>query len=233
MENLLLIGCLALLAFPRFAAGSVIPVNACVANLKQIDGAVQQWTLERKLGVTNTYRLDDPTLLAYLKDSTLPRCPSGGRYFPASTVAGSPRCGLHGPVDHPIDAERALQDSQGWGGTALSVVVALCGLFFALIGRGLQEAQCTCIRIVVAFTMVFAVGLSLSVLLVDNNRSAIPYLPVLFYAAAGALAFLTLRHEPRKFVRTFAFVGTGLLGTLTLLLLLVGFGELRWSIFFR
>lgn len=70
---------------------------ACIANLKQIDGAVQQWALENKKAATDTYALSDTTLLAYLKGSALPNCPGGGRYLPGRLVSGAPRCTIGGP----------------------------------------------------------------------------------------------------------------------------------------
>lgn len=38
--------------------------NSCIANLKQIDGAVQQWSLENKKTATDTYTLTQPDLLS-------------------------------------------------------------------------------------------------------------------------------------------------------------------------
>ena len=44
-----IIGLLAAIAIPNFVkARTTAQKNACVANLKQIDGAVQQWALEQK-----------------------------------------------------------------------------------------------------------------------------------------------------------------------------------------
>jgi len=70
--------------------------NPCLANLKQIDGAVQQWALENKKTATDTYSLSDSTLLAYLKGSVLPICPGGGRYLPGRFISSDPRCSIGG-----------------------------------------------------------------------------------------------------------------------------------------
>ena len=68
-----IIGLLAAIAIPNFVkARSNAQTKACIANLKQIDGAVQQWALENKKQATDTYSLTDPTVLAYLKGSVLP-----------------------------------------------------------------------------------------------------------------------------------------------------------------
>jgi len=67
-------------------------VSSCIANLKQLDGATQQWALENNLAATNTYALTDPTLLAWLKGSVLPTCPRHGRYSPGTNLMDAPRC---------------------------------------------------------------------------------------------------------------------------------------------
>ena len=90
-----IIGLLAAIAIPNFVkARTTAQVNACIANLKQIDGAVQQWTLENKKAATDTYALTDTTVLAYLKGSRLPACAGGGTYSAAATVSDSPSCSL-------------------------------------------------------------------------------------------------------------------------------------------
>ena len=79
----------------NFIAKRRAPARAsCIANLKQIDGAVQQWALENKKAATDTYALTDTTVLAYLKGSTLPACSGGGTYSAGTTVSGSPTCSL-------------------------------------------------------------------------------------------------------------------------------------------
>lgn len=72
------------------------PKQECINNLKQIDGAVQQWALENKKFATDTYSLTDTNLLEYLKGSVLPRCPLGGRYTGAPNIAGCPTCSVPG-----------------------------------------------------------------------------------------------------------------------------------------
>lgn len=64
--------------------------HACIANLKQIDGAIQQWALENKLAETNAPVLAEAT--KYLKGGVLPTCPFGGSYAAGKTVADSPTC---------------------------------------------------------------------------------------------------------------------------------------------
>ncbi len=90
-----IIGLLAAIAIPNFVkARATAQKNSCIANLKQIDGVVQQWALENKKAATDTYALTDTTLLAYLKGSLLPACPGGGGYTEGATVSAYPTCSL-------------------------------------------------------------------------------------------------------------------------------------------
>jgi hypothetical protein len=72
------------------------PKQECIANLKQIDGAVQQWVLENKKTATDTYSLTDTNLLDYFRGSVLPSCPLGGTYSGAASVSGCPLCTVPG-----------------------------------------------------------------------------------------------------------------------------------------
>ncbi len=92
-----IIGLLAAIAIPNFVkARATAQKNACIANLKQIDGAVQQWALENKKAATDTYLITDATIHAYLKGSQLPPCPAGGGYTAGINVSGSPGCSSPG-----------------------------------------------------------------------------------------------------------------------------------------
>jgi len=70
--------------------------NACIVNLKQIDGAVQQWALEYRKATGDPYSLQDPKLLQFLKGSILPICPQGGVYSPGRNVGAVPACSVPG-----------------------------------------------------------------------------------------------------------------------------------------
>ncbi|MBN2506515.1 MAG: prepilin-type N-terminal cleavage/methylation domain-containing protein [Verrucomicrobia bacterium] len=90
-----IIGLLAAIAIPNFVrARQSSQTSACIANLKQIDGAKATWALEMKK--TN---LDTPTdadlfgATLYIREK--PQCPGGGTYSlnavdtkPTCTVAG-------------------------------------------------------------------------------------------------------------------------------------------------
>ena len=88
-----IIGLLAAIAIPNFVrARTQSQKNACINNLRQIDGAVQQWALENKKAATVSPA--DGDVLSYLKSSVT--CPAGGTTFALSykllTVADKPTC---------------------------------------------------------------------------------------------------------------------------------------------
>src|SRR6266571_4806066 len=77
-----IIGLLAAIAIPNFVkARTTSQANACINNLRQLDGAVQQYALEKKLNSTDTYSLD--LLKPYIKldsNQNIPGCPANGTY---------------------------------------------------------------------------------------------------------------------------------------------------------
>ena len=88
-----IIGLLAAIAIPNFVrARTQSQKNACINNLRQIDGAIQQWALENKKAVSATVGIADISI--YLKSSVT--CPMGGTTFADSyttaTVADKPVC---------------------------------------------------------------------------------------------------------------------------------------------
>jgi prepilin-type N-terminal cleavage/methylation domain-containing protein len=98
-----IIGMLASIAIPNFVkARTTAQMNACISNLRQIDGAIQQWALDTKQGDTATVTAAD--ILPYLKSSVV--CPAGGHTFADSysvtTVQAKPAC-LQKPTTHKIE----------------------------------------------------------------------------------------------------------------------------------
>ena len=88
-----IIGLMAAIAVPNFVkARTAAQMNACINNLRQIDGAKQQWALENKKETADT-----PT--AQELDTYLPRsfntlkCPAGGVYT-ISAVGEKPTCSI-------------------------------------------------------------------------------------------------------------------------------------------
>ena len=86
-----IIGLLAAIAIPNFIkAREASQKNACIANLKQIDGAKQTWALEEKKVSSHSPTaalLYGATL--YIRDT--PTCPAGGTYD-IKTVSDKPTC---------------------------------------------------------------------------------------------------------------------------------------------
>jgi prepilin-type N-terminal cleavage/methylation domain-containing protein len=88
-----LIGLLAAMAIPSFLrARSATHRSTCINNLKQIEGAIQQWATERKK--PQSARVDFSDISPYVKGALT--CPSGGTSFSdsytISTVADLPLC---------------------------------------------------------------------------------------------------------------------------------------------
>jgi prepilin-type N-terminal cleavage/methylation domain-containing protein len=88
-----IIGLLAAIAIPNFVrARTTSQQNACINNLRQVDGAIQQWALEQKKDQTATVAETDVT--PYLKNMAV--CPAGGTKFSDSytvtDVASDPAC---------------------------------------------------------------------------------------------------------------------------------------------
>ena len=75
------------------AGAAVIHQNACINNLRQIDGAKQQWALEKNKNGDAVPTAQD--LLPYLKDGVFPACPDGGTYS-INSVDAVPTCSLPG-----------------------------------------------------------------------------------------------------------------------------------------
>ncbi|MEO5802720.1 MAG: hypothetical protein ABIR24_04260 [Verrucomicrobiota bacterium] len=68
-------------------------LNACINNLRQIDGAKQQWALENKQPAT---ALVLPQHIApYLRNQAVPVCPSSGVYI-LGNVQSAPTCSIPG-----------------------------------------------------------------------------------------------------------------------------------------
>jgi prepilin-type N-terminal cleavage/methylation domain-containing protein len=88
-----IIGLLAAIAIPNFVkARTASQKNACIANLKQIQGAKATWALEQKKVDTDTPG-DGDLFGAALYIRTKPACPGGGVYT-LGNVATDPTCNI-------------------------------------------------------------------------------------------------------------------------------------------
>jgi type II secretory pathway pseudopilin PulG len=99
-----IIGILAAVAVPTFVRARVTSqINACINNMRQLDGAVRQWALEK--GKADGAQAAMTDIAPYIKldsNNQISACPSGGTYplaavniIPSvtcsqSTLTGSP-----------------------------------------------------------------------------------------------------------------------------------------------
>ena len=84
-----IIGLLAAVAIPNFVkARENAQKNACIANLKQIEGAKTLWALDTNAGSTATPAWSD-LVSDYIK--TTPSCPAAGTYS-INNVSSNPAC---------------------------------------------------------------------------------------------------------------------------------------------
>jgi prepilin-type N-terminal cleavage/methylation domain-containing protein len=91
-----IIGLLAAIAIPNFVrARDTAQKNSCINNLRQIDGAKQEWALENKQNDTSTPATTD--IQNYLKDNLFPHCPSSGTYT-VHAINTDPTCSVTGHV---------------------------------------------------------------------------------------------------------------------------------------
>ena len=74
---------------------TIVHRNTCINNLRLIDGAKQQWALEKNAPGDAVPTARD--LLPYLKDGLFPACPDGGTYS-INTVDAIPTCTVTGHV---------------------------------------------------------------------------------------------------------------------------------------
>ena len=90
-----IIGLLAAIAIPNFIkARTTSQMNACINNLRQIDGAIQQWALENNQ--SSTAPVDSAAVTPYLGRGSagqFPTCPAGGSYS-LSDVSAKPTCNI-------------------------------------------------------------------------------------------------------------------------------------------
>src|ERR1700734_493496 len=90
-----IIGLLAAIAIPNFVkARTTSQQNACINNLRQMDGAANEYALEAKLSTGTSIQLSN--IAPYIKldvNGSIPPCPAGGTYT-VSVVGSNPVCSL-------------------------------------------------------------------------------------------------------------------------------------------
>ena len=88
-----IIGLLAAIAIPNFIkAREASQKNACIANLKQIDGAIATYALEQKLTTASAVALSDIAgdNTKMIRDT--PTCPAGAGAYTVTSVGAKPLC---------------------------------------------------------------------------------------------------------------------------------------------
>lgn len=106
MIVVMIIGLLAAIALPGFArARDSAQANACINNLRQIDGAKDQWAIETNQGTTATPNAAD--INNYLKGGTaVVKCPQAGTdgdfasSYEIGSMAVSPACKINPDGDN-------------------------------------------------------------------------------------------------------------------------------------
>jgi prepilin-type N-terminal cleavage/methylation domain-containing protein len=91
-----IIGLLAAIAIPNFVKSrATSQANACINNLRQIDGAAQQWALEKgqTTGTAITYPGDLTPYIKLNSATSIPPCPASGIYN-ITSVGAVPTCSL-------------------------------------------------------------------------------------------------------------------------------------------
>jgi prepilin-type N-terminal cleavage/methylation domain-containing protein len=93
-----IIGLLAAIAIPNFVkARTTAQKNACINNLRQLDGAKEQWALENKKTAADSPNMDDLVGTdKYIK--VTPTCPANGSYT-LNNMATKPVCSVS---DHTL-----------------------------------------------------------------------------------------------------------------------------------
>lgn len=89
-----IIGLLAAIAIPNFVkAREQSQINACLNNLRQLDGAKAQWALET--GQDSTVTPAGSDLLPFLRvgSTALPECPVGPTAYTMTAVSDPTECG--------------------------------------------------------------------------------------------------------------------------------------------
>jgi Tfp pilus assembly protein PilE len=89
-----IIGLLAAIAIPSFMkARTTSQKNACIENLRQIEGSKEQWAMEANKQTGDT--IVTTAVSAYLKGSVFPNCPASGTYTYAA-VGTDASCSVTG-----------------------------------------------------------------------------------------------------------------------------------------
>jgi prepilin-type N-terminal cleavage/methylation domain-containing protein len=100
-----IIALLAAIAIPNFVkARATSQANACISNLRQIESAVVQFSIEhgKRVGDTIDYPSDITVYIRLNSGGSIPNCPAGGTYS-VQSVGAVPQavCSLSNTVNPP------------------------------------------------------------------------------------------------------------------------------------
>ncbi len=102
MIVVMIIGLLAAVAVPNvIKSREIAQRNACIANLQNIDGAMQLWAIENRKPSSASVTLEEAA--EYLKGKIIPVCPAGGIYE-VKSLKEPPICSVEG---HSSSTEQA------------------------------------------------------------------------------------------------------------------------------
>ena len=97
-----IIGLLAAIAIPNFVkARNSAQKNACINNLRQIEGAKESWALENKKTEGAATAGSESAVNAFLRGGGTPNCPGDGTYT-YGIVGASPACSLGATAAHTL-----------------------------------------------------------------------------------------------------------------------------------
>lgn len=96
-----IIGLLAAITIPNLAKmRRKAQMQACIMNLKAIDGAKEMWATENRKSDGDA--VDEAQVSEYLKDKKKPKCPGGGTYT-YGNVGEPPTCSVGAAMGHTLE----------------------------------------------------------------------------------------------------------------------------------
>lgn len=102
MIVVMIIGLLAAIALPGFArARASAQLNACHNNLRMIEDAKDQYSIEQGLSYDDT--VEEAEIIPFLRGTTLPACPGNGEYTVWNIIGTHAECTVHGFPGQPED----------------------------------------------------------------------------------------------------------------------------------